>query len=157
MPLKALPTLVFLAFCVTTSALAQQHTITISPTSVRAGTSISIGVTSSTGLDLSKVAVGQVLIHPAKGVGNLQAIPQSSGGLSVQFTLDQTTPLGDHTLIIVFPDNKLVSATFTVTRAAVGCSNPKHVCCAFRPNGDCARCQFRCPAPDNGRPPKKPI
>jgi hypothetical protein len=116
-----------------------------------------MSVASPTGLDLSKVTVGQVLIHPGNGLGHLQAIPQSDGALSVQFTLDQTTPLGEHTLILVFPDNKLVSATFAVTRAAVGCSNPKHVCCAFRPNGDCARCQFRCPAPDNGKPPKKPI
>lgn len=136
----------FLLCVVASSTAFAQHFITVEPTSVRANSNVSFVVKSPTGLDLSSVLAHQVLIHPNDGVGHFQVIPQSTGSLSVQFTLDDDASLGNRNLIIIFPNNLVVSQVFEVTRGLVACAADQF-CCSHNHKGDCMRCQPRPCAP----------
>jgi hypothetical protein len=129
----------------TATAATAQHAISVSPFEVRAGTAVSLTVTSATNFDFSDIVDDQVVINPAAGVSNLQAIPQPDGkSLRVDFSLDDTAVLGPHTLLLVLPNHFVLSAGFSVTRALVTCAAGEQ-CCSLDMHGNCRRCATQCP------------
>ena len=113
--LRRLVALVIL-FATASNAFAQQS-ITLNPRAVKAGTSVNIYVTPSTGLDLSGIYDNQVVVHPHADITHLQARPQTDGTLSVMFSVERDAALGERTLILLLPGNRVLSTVFSVVRA----------------------------------------
>jgi hypothetical protein len=136
---------------VATARVAAQPAITVAPSQVDAGTSVTLTVTSSGGLDLSGVGPSQVAILPSDGVSNLQAIPQPSSPstlLRVDFSLDAGAPLGSHTVIVVGPNNVTAAATFTVQPfPAPECPAGQSCCRRNSTTLACTTCSAQCPRP----------
>jgi hypothetical protein len=103
------------------SAIAQQqHKVSVSPSEISPGQSITLIVSSSTGLDLRQIGVAQVTIFPDDGISNLQAIPQPGNELRIDFTLDASASLGNRELIIAAPDNMTAVTTLYHCRDGKG-------------------------------------
>jgi hypothetical protein len=135
------------------SMSAQQSrpaTIKIRPTNITRPQSVTLTVTSPSGLDLSQVNAGQVAIEPSDGISLLQAIPQPGvNELRVDFSIDAGAQLGARTLII-FGDDRLVlaSAVFKVLADfPSNCAGGQECCEVDADTGLCRQCRPSCPRP----------
>jgi len=135
------------------SLLAQQPrqgTIAVRPTNITRPESVTLTVTSPSGIDLSQISSSNVAIEPNDGISLLQAIPQPGvNELRVDFSIDASAQLGLRTLII-FGDERLViaSATFSVLADfPSNCAGGQECCLINSTTGLCDQCLPQCPQP----------
>jgi hypothetical protein len=117
-------------------------TISLSPTSVRVGTSPSVTVASSECFDLSGVGAGQVSIMPRNGISGMSVTNVAARSFALSFALASTEPEGARTVTVTTPDGS-ASATFTALRRLCPIGER---CCEFDGN-TCTKCRTQCPTP----------
>lgn len=94
---------------------AQAQPISITPSTVQAGTSTSLIVTSSAlFINLAQVTIKQLAITPAQGVSNLSISNASAQNMVVSFTLAKDAANGRRTLDLNITDDVTVSVRFSV-------------------------------------------
>jgi hypothetical protein len=128
----------------------RQGTIAVAPTNITRPESVTLTVTSASGIDLSQIGTSQVAIQPGDGILLLQAIPQPGvNELRVDFSIDASAQLGPRTLII-FGEDRLViaSATFRVLADfPSNCAGGQECCQVDSTTGLCRQCVSQCPRP----------
>lgn len=128
----------------------RQGTIALAPTNITRPQSVTLTVTSASGIDLSQLGTNQVAIQPGDGISLLQAIPQPGvNELRVDFSIDASAQLGSRTLII-FGEDRLViaSATFRVLADfPSNCAGGQECCQVDSTTGLCRQCVAHCPRP----------
>src|SRR5262245_9510117 len=140
-------------FLVSSGAAQAQAPMSVSPQTVKGGTSPTLTVTSNGFFDLSQVKVSQIEITPPTDITNLQVSNASARSLTVSFQLGANAAAGSRALVITANDIS-VSMKLIVERAPVDPGLCRPTC---RPPRECidGRC-VRPPRPVMCRPACRP-
>jgi hypothetical protein len=104
-------------------SVAQAQPISIAPTKVGAGTSVTLTISSSAFfLNLAQLSPSQITINPAGDISNLRTSNPGAERLTLSFDLARTAVGGTRTVNIQVTDDVIVSIRFVVERDPQVCS-----------------------------------
>jgi hypothetical protein len=140
--------------CLFASAAQAQAPISVTPKTVKTGTSPALTVASNGFLDLSQIAASQFSVTPGDGVSGLRVSNPSAQSLILSFDLASGASTGQRSLTISLGD-MTVSLKLTVERGLPPACSPRN-CRAPRTcvDGVCTAPPPPACSPANCRPPR---